>query len=389
MLPKGWKLKNLESCLEGSSDRNSGKKLGYEDLRAVNKTHGMIPMREQVKGNNLERCKIVQKDWFAYNPMRINVGSICRWKEAYPCIVSPDYVVFHCKPQLLDTDFFDHFRKSHTWNLFMENAGAGSVRIRIYLDDLGKIKIALPSVEEQQAIAKILSKWDEAAGKLRSLLAYKKQQKKALTKKLFSITAPVKKISDFTDCTAGGTPDTKKKEYWGGHIKWMNSGELNLKYVTDVQGRITEQGLKESSTKIIPQNCILIGLAGQGKTRGTVALNAVPLAINQSIAAIFPSPEFIPEYLYHNLNSRYLELRSLSTGDGGRGGLNLKIIRSIKVPLPSVNEQKRIAAILSSADNEIEKLAQKLEAYKQQKKALTQQLLTGKKRVNFKNKEAA
>ena len=73
----------------------------------------------------------------------------------------------------------------------------------------------------------------------------------------------------------------------------MNSGELNLKIVNDVEGRITSLGLKKSSTRLIPANCILIGLAGQGKTRGTVAINTVELCTNQSIAAIFPNSQFI------------------------------------------------------------------------------------------------
>jgi type I restriction enzyme S subunit len=142
----------------------------------------------------------------------------------------------------------------------------------------------------------------------------------------------VKRIGEFTDCTAGGTPSTSVPQYWGGTIRWMSSGELNLKKVHEVDGRITDRGLRESSTKIVPARCVLIGLAGQGKTRGTVAMNTVELCTNQSIAAIFPNERFSPEYLYYNLDTRYEELRSMSTGDGGRGGLNLRIIRSIEVP---------------------------------------------------------
>ena len=127
--------------------------------------------------------------------------------------------------------------------------------------------------------------------------------------------------------TAGATPDTSIKTYWNGEHRWMNSGELNNKRIFEVQGRITEQGLNNSSTKMIPERCVLIGLAGQGKTRGTVAMNMVPLCTNQSIAAIFPNKDvFESDFLYHNLDNRYEELRSLSTGGEGRGGLNLQII---------------------------------------------------------------
>ena len=191
----------------------------------------------------------------------------------------------------------------------------------------------------------------------------------------------VKKISKFTQTTAGGTPSTQKNEYWNGDIKWMNSGELNLKKVFNVENKITELGLKNSSTKLIPVKCILIGLAGQGKTRGTVAMNMVELCTNQSIAAIYPNDSFISEFLYYNLDNRYAELRRLSTGDGGRGGLNLKLINSLKIPLPPLPEQKKIADCLSTWDVAIEKQSALINALTDRKKALMQQLLTGKKRL--------
>ncbi len=191
----------------------------------------------------------------------------------------------------------------------------------------------------------------------------------------------VKKISKFTQTTAGGTPSTQKNEYWNGDIKWMNSGELNLKKVFNVENKITELGLKNSSTKLIPVKCILIGLAGQGKTRGTVAMNMVELCTNQSIAAIYPNDSFISEFLYYNLDNRYAELRRLSTGDGGRGGLNLKLINSLKIPLPPLPEQKAIADCLSTWDVAIEKQSALINALTDRKKALMQQLLTGKKRL--------
>jgi len=186
----------------------------------------------------------------------------------------------------------------------------------------------------------------------------------------------VKKIGQISEnVTAGGTPSTSVTEYWGGDIRWMNSGELNYKKVYEVQGRITENGLRNSNTKIIPKKCILIGLAGQGKTRGTVAMNMVELCINQSIAAIFPNEDvFNSDFLYHNLDNRYDELRSLSAGGEGRGGLNLQIIKSLLVPLPCLSEQQKIADCLSSLDEVIELQAKKLDAFKTHKKGLMQQL---------------
>lgn len=161
------------------------------------------------------------------------------------------------------------------------------------------------------------------------------------------------KVRDFTRVVAGATPATDKKEYWGGVIRWMNSGELNLKRVYEVQGRITQLGYDKTSTKIIPPHSVLIGLAGQGKTRGTAAMNYVELCTNQSIASILPSDSFYSEFLYQNVESRYKELRDISSGDGGRGGLNLQMIYNLYIPHCSMQEQKKIGDFLYLLDQRI------------------------------------
>ena len=184
-------------------------------------------------------------------------------------------------------------------------------------------------------------------------------------------------VGSLTNTSAGGTPSTKVPSYWGGNIPWMNSGELNLKQVYDVENRITEEGLVNSSTKFIPKHSILIGLAGQGKTRGTAALNHIRLCTNQSIAAIYPSKKYDSFFLYYFIDSQYDELRKLSTGDGGRGGLNLSIIKSIYVPLPpNLTEQKAIATALSDVDALIASLEQTITKKKAIKQGAMQQLLT-------------
>ena len=162
----------------------------------------------------------------------------------------------------------------------------------------------------------------------------------------------------------------------------MSSGELHSKRIYDVEDRITEAGLKNSSTKKIPLGCVLIGLAGQGKTRGTVAISCVELCTNQSIAAIYPCAEVSSEFLYFNLDNRYDELRGLSTGDGGRGGLNLTIIKNLEVGMPKDRaEQTRIATILTDMDAEIDVLETKLSKYKEIKQGMMQNLLTGQIRL--------
>jgi len=271
------------------------------------------------------------------------------------------------------------------------SASSVSANTNINQESLKKLLIAFPpSPTEQRAIADALSDTDSLIDSLEQLIAKKRDIKQAAMQQLltgktrlggFTEKWETKRIGEFTDCCAGGTPSTIIDEYWGGSIRWMNSGELNLKRVHEVEGRITEWGLRNSSTRLVPSRCVLIGLAGQGKTRGTVAINFVELCTNQSIAAIFPNESFSPEYLYFNLDSRYDELRSLSDGGGGRGGLNLTIIRSLEIPFPCPNEQAAIAAILTQIDDEILYLEAHLKKIREIKQGMMQQLLTGKVRL--------
>lgn len=109
--------------------------------------------------------------------------------------------------------------------------------------------------------------------------------------------------------------------------------------------------MNNSSARMIPENSVLIALAGQGKTRGTVAINRIPLTTNQSIAAMAFSNEVVPEFVFCNLESRYEEIRRMSSGDGSRGGLNKQIIGEMEIPYTSKEEQTKIGAYFFNLDN--------------------------------------
>lgn len=280
-------------------------------------------------------------------------------------------------------------------------------------EKLNVLNIITPPEQEQQIISNTISEISNFIYELKTLIVKKQSIKTATMQQLLtgktrlpqfvlrkdgSIKGYKKSelgmipedwiitnIGQFTDCCAGGTPSTKVSAYWGGTHPWMSSGELHLKQVYTVADNITDEGLANSSTKYVPKNSVLVGLAGQGKTRGTVAINRIELCTNQSIAAIFPSEHHSTEFLFYNLDNRYEELRSLSTGDGGRGGLNLTIIRKLHLAFPPKEEQTAIAAILSDMDKDIQTLQQRLDKTRQLKQGMMQELLTGKTRLIERN----
>ncbi|MDF2904630.1 MAG: hypothetical protein K0S25_2268, partial [Bacillus sp. (in: firmicutes)] len=149
-----------------------------------------------------------------------------------------------------------------------------------------------------------------------------------------------RKLGDYAEIITGGTPKTSIPEYWEPKkIPWMSSGEVNKGRIDETDNMISEEGLNNSSARWVKECSVLIALAGQGKTRGTVAVNNISLTTNQSIAAIVLGETLHYEFVYQNLIMRYDELRLISSGDGTRGGLNKQIVSDVVVPYPSYDEQ--------------------------------------------------
>lgn len=146
---------------------------------------------------------------------------------------------------------------------------------------------------------------------------------------------------------AGGTPSTDIGEYWeGGTVPWLNSGAVNQKRIKTASDFITEKALQNSSAKWVPKGALVMALAGQGKTKGTVALLEIDATCNQSMAAIVPDEKKVKsDYLFYWLDCNYERIRGLA-GDEQRDGLNLEIIGSICTPMPSSFEQTQIARFL-------------------------------------------
>lgn len=255
-----------------------------------------------------------------------------------------------------------------------------------------KIKICIPEPKEQQAIAETLITFDKHIENLEELIAKKKMIRDGAVEDLVS---GEKRLSNFSgewdykpvksitkDVITGGTPSTNIKEYWGGSIPWLASTEIHQKNIRNATKNISDLGLLNSSAKIAPKDSVLIALAGQGKTRGTTAILGKNMAINQSLAALVCNEDNYYKFLFYAIEMNYEALRELSSGDGGRGGLNKKLIKDFKINIPSdKNEQTAIANILSSMDKEIENLEKEKEKYLQLKSGAMDDLLTGKIRL--------
>jgi len=217
------------------------------------------------------------------------------------------------------------------------------------------MQIPLPPIPVQREIVRILDNFTELTTELTEELTARQKQYEYYRDKLLTFGKNTivnwMKIGEFAECYTGATPKTQTREYWdNGTIPWMSSGEVNLGQVYDTEKKITKAGYDNCSTKMVPANTVVVALAGQGKTRGMVAITRIPLCTNQSLCSIVPNEQINSNYLYYYLKTQYQNLRFISSGDGTRGGLNLKMIRNYSVPVPPLEEQERIVAILDRFD---------------------------------------
>jgi type I restriction enzyme, S subunit len=181
----GWRNIEFGELAEELGDRNRGR-LGASSVMGVLKSQGIVPMRENAMASDLDRYLVVPPGAFAYNPMRLNIGSIAQSNHPSDVLVSPDYVVFTARAGKGSAAFLRHFIGSKRWRDTMELAASGSVRLRIYFGGLAEMALRAPSLYQQEHIAKVLDAAQTeiaiASKKLESLRA----QKRGLMQKLLT-----------------------------------------------------------------------------------------------------------------------------------------------------------------------------------------------------------
>ncbi|RCW94924.1 restriction endonuclease subunit S [Marinomonas foliarum] len=190
-------------------------------------------------------------------------------------------------------------------------------------------------------------------------------------------------LADVTKWSSGGTPSKSNPDYWGGDIPWISAASMRGHYFSSSELAITELAVSEKA-KMAEQGTLLL------LVRGSMLWNKIPvgittrrLAFNQDVKCIAPiSTKLDIYFLLYWFLAKENKLMGMVTGTGiGAGKLDTNDLQSLHVLLPPLPEQRKIATILSTWDKAISTTERLIDNCKQQKKALMQQLLTGKKRL--------
>ena len=358
-----------------SGDR-IGDDLSKMPVMGVTKVEGIVPMEERLISSDITRYKIVKNNWFAYNPMRLNIGSIARWEGEQNILVSPDYVVFKClkgADLVIDPEYLDHFRQSGAWARFVSESGDGSVRVRIYYRDLARLQLFLPGHAEQQKIADCLSSLDALITAQADKLDTLKTHKQGLMQQIFpreGETVPRLRFPEFRE--AGDWEETKL-----GNLCDMRAGKF-------VPATAIDDNHKESFYPCYGGNGLrgftkththsgkypLIGR--QGALCGNITLANGKFHATEHAVVATPNEGVNVDWLFFEL--ALLNLNRFATGQA-QPGLSVEVLNQVECVTPKKEaEQKKIADFLSSIDALIAAQADKLDALKTHKRGLMQQL---------------
>ncbi|AKT27932.1 restriction endonuclease subunit S [Pseudomonas syringae pv. actinidiae] len=412
-----WKAVSLAEVTSECRSRNNGQ-LDDMLLCGVLKSHGLVPMRERVKGDSTERCKVVAPNAFAYNPMRLNIGSIARNTADHSVMVSPDYVVFQTDPERLLPNYLDHVRHSDLWRGYVGASGDGSVRVRIYYDQLSRLQLPLPPLPEQRKIAAILTAVDDKLEVIARQIAATQTLKQGLMQTLFSCGVGIQNATgswiphnEFKDSELGTIPAVWDVGVIADYVSALRSGvSVNaedrvhgddevgvLKVSCVVRGEFYPNCHKavlpeerERVAEPVLQGRIIVSRANTPALVGESAYvdSAWPnLFLPDKLWQIEPSDRsHSVQWLAFYLQSPFVrqEISKAATGtSGSMKNIAKPAFLGIRMPLVPLAEQEHIAAILSGVTSKIEALSRKQGHFRTLKLGLMQKLLTGEWRVKL------
>jgi type I restriction enzyme, S subunit len=274
-------------------------------------------------------------------------------------------------------------------------AGHGTGRLDTNL--LKEFSIDFPPLPEQRKIAEILGAWDDAIALLEKLITAKRKLKQGLMQQLLTGKKRFKefegsewdivRLGDLCSViTKGTTPSSVGFEFCNRGINYVKIESINDRgqFLIEKLAKISQkahQALKRSQLK---ESDILFSIAGALGRVAIVENNILPANTNQALAIIRLREEYLNchkylfQYLKSELIAKHIERINVQAA---QANLSLSQLNDFRIIFPSLLEQEKIASVLSAADAEISNLEKQLAAYKQQKRGLMQQLLTGKTRV--------
>ena len=309
---------------------------------------------KEVASKDRTTYKIVPQGYFAYNPSRINVGSV-DWQDCEErVIVSPLYVVFGVDKKL-DQQYLLHYLKSDIARTYINALATGSVRDNLKFSVLQELPINLRPIDEQRKLASVLDYVDSVIGLRNEELSTLDTLVKSRFVELFG--DPVSNPKDWNieplgkrcGIITGNTPPRSEPENYGKYIEWIKSDNINtpFTFITKAQECLSEAGFDKC--RFVEAGSILMTcIAGSINCIGNVAVTDRRVAFNQQINAIVPEQDEVL-YLYWLMQlSKPMIHRTINMAL--KGILSKSQLSEIAFPFPPITLQEQFATFVEQTD---------------------------------------
>ncbi len=223
---------------------------------------------------------------------------------------------------------------------------------RQWIGTFSRFRVPVPPLPVQQEIVSILDQFTALEAELEAELEARRKQyeyyRRELLKDLLTIGSDWSNLGQIsTKVSSGGTPSTGNDAYYEGAIPWLRTQEVDFNVVTSTSMTITDVGLENSAANWVPADTVIVAM--YGATAAKVAVAGIALTTNQACCNLqIDESKADYRFVYHWIASSYLKLKSL--GEGSQSNLNAKKVRNFPIPVPPLEEQRRIVAILDEFD---------------------------------------
>ena len=278
--------------------------------------------------------------------------------------INSGMVILRSNGEIVDARFLYHILKSEYYRPYFKQYCTGSAQPQLPIKNFSQIYLNVPDIKTQHRIADILSVYDNLIENNQKQIKLLEEAAQRLYKEWFvDLRFPghentrivdgvpegwqYEKLGDLVKTTSGGTPSRRKSEYYvNGNIRWIKTKELNDRFIFETEEHITEDAVKNSSAKVLPEGALIVAM--YGATIGKIGITAAEMACNQACCAFISFDDMISkEYLYCWLmdNREYL----VSQGKGvAQSNLSQEMIRNFSLLCPDKKVIKNFTEIVTT-----------------------------------------
>ena len=309
-----------------------------------------IRKREEIYSKELasdySKNKIIYKNTLTVGmgSVQIDIGVLTE-NEIYS--VSPAYHTYEING--INPDYLRYCLECRNSDMFNRYVKRGSRQGKT-IDLKRWLSYEIPIVDEeiQQEIVEILDFSKNIIEKRKEQLLEFDNLVKSQFIEMFEGKFDTLKIGEVFRTTSGGTPSKSRLEYYkNGTIPWLSSGEVNKGIIYTVKNYITQEGVDNSSAKMVPENSVVIAM--YGATAGQVGLLRIPTTTNQAVCSVLPDSRYIPEYLYYAIKSKKDWMISQCAG-GAQPNISQGVIKRMEIVNAPYELQKEFAAFVEQTD---------------------------------------